>query len=198
MKNKLLLVFISVLSLFLFCKCQEEETRLSDYYVDFATTVIDNSQLIFQLDNGEKLLPQNATNVELKHDTRVILSYTPLENNHIHIRNVRPIFMGAITDGLPNKTAKSPIKIISRWISGPYLNIRLEVDYHSQPHTAKLYRDTLATTPTLYFNYARDEDPPGAPVVTLLSFKLEDPELEQNGFYFWTNTTEGVKKEYIE
>lgn len=192
MKNRLTLIF-SVIIISFFHGCDKKDVRLDNYFVEFATVIIKESSVTFQLDNGTVLTPQNTSTLKLEDGNRVIINYTPLENGSININNVRPIFVDNIKEkGYPNEVKSSPIRIISVWVSGDYLNMSFQVDYHSQPHTTSLFRDPEATTPTLYFSYSRKDDPPGAPTLTYLSFNLKS--LEKKDFTIYINTYDGERK----
>lgn len=192
MRNRLALILLVIT--FVFCaSCDDKDTRIESFLVEFATIIKQDASITFQLDNGAILTPQKSTNLKLENDNRVILNYTPLDNNLITINSVSPIFVGNIkVEGYPDEVKTSPIKIISSWVSGNYLNMSFQVDYHSKPHSARLYRDMGATKPTLYFSYSRGEDPPGAPTLNYLSFNLKS--LQEKEFTLYINTYDGVRK----
>ena len=191
MKNSLALIFFVIILLF-FPGCDKKEIRLDNFFVEFATVINKDSSLKFQLDNDNVLNPQNTPTIELKNGNRVIISYTPLDKGLIKLNSVRPIFLDTIKEeGYSDKVKTSPIKIISVWVSGMYLNMSFYVDYHSKPHITGLFRDMEATIPTLYFSYNRGEDPPGAPTLTYLSFNLES--LPKRVFTIQINTYQGVR-----
>lgn len=188
MKNKFTLIF-SILAFLFFISCDKEETRVPDFLKHFATVIKTESSIAFQLDNKHVLIPKNVPNLNLKEDDRVILNYTPLANDSIAINTIQLIYLGNIKAiENPNKQITSPIKNIKMWVSGNYLNMFFHVDYHSRKHTPELYRDMLEDEPTLYFSYSRDDDPPGAPTLTYLSFRLD--ELQGKHFTVYINTCE--------
>lgn len=196
MKNRHSLI-LSTLLLLLLASCSEKETRIVDFLVEFATVAKTASSTTIVLDNGTVLTPNNAINgeinVDIKDGDRVILNYTPLEDGFISINSIRRILLANILEeGYPAKRKTSPIKIVSVWVSGKYLNMSFYVDYHSKPHTAALFRDMQAGKPTLYFSYSRGEDPPGAPTLTYLSFNIES--LQKKNFTIYINTDEGERK----
>ena len=193
MKNKFALLFAITFISFLL-SCQKEATRIPDFWREFATVEIIDANISFILDNGSILKPQEPISFDLENGSRVIIDYTPIEGEFIKINSIRSIFMGAIQEeGYPEKVKTSPIKIKTIWVSGHFLNISFEVDYHSKPHITGLYRDIQESRPTLYFSYSREDDPPGAPTLTYLSFDLRS--LENNEpFSVYVNTNEGERE----
>lgn len=193
-KNILLYSFIFLLLLF---GCEKESTRIDDFLVEFATVEKAGVDIIFHLDNGTILTPENTTNLDIEDGKRVILNYTPLERGFIKVNSVRQIFMDSIKEkGYPNDLKTDPVRIISVWVSGSFLNMSFEVDYHSKPHRASLFRDMNADEQTLYFSYSRENDPPGAPTLTYLSFNLKS--LQKKDFTVYINTYEGERKFELE
>jgi hypothetical protein len=192
MKNRLALIFFVIILLF-FPACGKKEIRLDNFLVEFATVIKKDSSLTFQLDNNTVLTPQSPPTIKLENGNRVIINYIPLEKGVIKLNSVRPIFLDTIKEeGYPDKVKTSPIKIISVWVSGKYLNMSFHVDYHSKPHITGLFKDTEAAKPTLYFSYSRGEDPPGAPTLTYLSFNLES--LKEKEFTIHINTYDGFRE----
>ena len=192
MKNRLALIFFVIILLF-FPGCDKKEIRLDNFLVEFATVIKKDSSLTFQLDNNTVLTPQSPPTIKLENGNRVIINYIPLEKGVIKLNSVRPIFLDTIKEeGYPDKVKTSPIKIISVWVSGKYLNMSFHVDYHSKPHITGLFKDTEAAKPTLYFSYSRVEDPPGAPTLTYLSFNLES--LQEKEFTIHINTYDGFRE----
>ena len=192
MKTKSLLLFATVFLTFLL-SCEKETERIDNYWVVFATVEMAESNISFRLDDGKLLKPENATSAELEEGHRVILDYTPLENELIKINGVRRIFVDVIKEeGYPDKLKTSPVKIVTMWVSGHYLNMSFEVDYHSKSHSTGLFRDMNALEPTLYFSYSREDDPPGAPVLTYLSFDLRS--LGNETFTVFVNTYKELRE----
>ncbi|MDD2475354.1 MAG: NigD-like C-terminal domain-containing protein [Dysgonamonadaceae bacterium] len=193
MKNKFTILFLLIIIPFFF-SCEKEMERLDNFLVEFAIVLKTASSTIsFKLDNGTILIPEKSTTNELENGNRVLMNYTPLENNTIQINNIRKVFMESYHDkGYPEKVIKDPIKVISIWQSGKYLNMSFVVDYHSKTHTTGLFRDIEAEETTFYFSYSREEDPPGAPTQTYLSFNME--ELQDKNFTVIVNTYDGVRK----
>lgn len=192
MKTKLSSLVAIVLFTFLL-GCDKESERIDDFWVVYATAKIADSNIAFRLDDGKMLKPDNTTSATLKDGSRVILNYTPLENGLIKINRVQPIFMDVVKEeGYPEKVKTSPIKIETIFVSGHYLNMSFEVDYHSKTHTTGLFRDMSAIEPTLYFSYSREDDPAGAPVLNYLSFDLRS--LKGETFAVYLNTYEEMRK----
>lgn len=192
MKNKVILI-LSIIILLFFASCNKEESRLVDFLVEFATISKTESLITVHLDNGRALTPKNTSNLKLKDGDRVIINFTPLENGFININSIRNIFLGRIKEeGYPTNVEISPIKIISVWVSGSYLNMSFEVDCHSKAHAAGLLRNMQADKPTLYFTYSRRDDPPGAPTLLYASFDLGT--LQKKKFTIFIKTHEGERK----
>lgn len=191
MKNKLI-ILSAVIFLSLFFACQKDEVRIDNYLVELATVRKTEANSTFLLDNGTVLTPKNAIKTELENGNRVILNYSPMENEFININNVRRIFLDTIREkGYPNEVKTDPIRIISMWVSGKYLNMSLEVDYHSKSHKTGMFINKDALEPTLYFSYSREDDPAGAPTLTYLSFNIES--LQKKNFIIYVNTTTGMR-----
>ena len=192
MRNNFILFLSVSLLLFLF-SCDKEDTRLVDFFVEFATMSKKESTITFELDNGKILTPSSYSDLDIKDGDRVILNYTPIDKGLINVNSVRRILLDIIKEqGYPDKLNTSPIKIISVWVSGKYLNMSYQIDYHSIPHTAAILRDMNTDKPTLYFSYSRRDDPPGAPTLTYSSFNLES--LQGQDFTIYINTHEGERK----
>ena len=192
MQSKKILLF-SFFFLLLFFGCEKESIRIDDFFVEFAIVKKNESNFAFLLDNGKVLTLKSPTNLDLEDGKRVILNYTPLEDGFIKVNSARRVFMDSIKiDGYPENIKTDPVKIISVWVSGNYLNMSLESDYHSKAHQAALFRDMNVNEQTLYFSYSREDDPAGAPTLTYLSFNLES--LQKKNFTVYINTYKGKRK----
>ena len=192
MRNRTTVIF-SVLLLLFFVSCDKEDPRIPDFFVEFATVLKKESSLTIQLDNGNILTPEpSSNNLDIEDSSRVIINYTPLENSYIKINSIQKIFLGNIEEGFPEQLVSDPTKIISVWVSGGYLNISLQADFHSKPHSASLYRDMKAEKPTLYLSYSREDDPAGAPTQMYLSFNLGN--LQNEDLTVYINTNDGKRK----
>ncbi len=167
-----------VASVFLvFClfvsSCDKEPDRLDDYWVEFATLLKVGSSYRFQLDNGRLLVPEKTEGIEGQNGQRVILNYVPLQGDTIKVNYASPIFTAHVeADGYPERYTDHPVKIQSVWVSGDYLNLIMELEYHSKPHSLSLLRDHNASSIDLYLSHSRNGDPPGAPQVMHASFLL--------------------------
>ena len=195
MINKLSL-FVAIIFIPFLLSCEKEIVRIDNYLVEYATVNVTGSTITFRLDNGEVLKPEaTADKLDVEDGDRVILDYTPLEEDgFIKVNRIRKIFLDGIKEeGFPEEVKTSPIKIVTIWVSGHYLNMSFEVDYHSKPHITGLYRDMEADEPILYFSYSREEDPPGAPTLTYLSFDLSSLKRDIP-FTVYVNTYDGVRE----
>lgn len=193
MKNRATLIVLSVILLLFFSSCDKKENRLVDYFVEIATIAKTESLITILLDNGTVLTPENTNKLDFKNGERVILNYTPLEKGFIYINSIRAIHISNIQEtGYPHERETSPVKIISVWVIGNYLNMSFQVDYHSKPHTIGLYRNMQAEKPTLFFSYSRRDDPPGAPNLSYASFYLGS--LNKQDFTIHINTYDGERK----
>ena len=197
MRNRL--AFLVAILLFLFTSCEEESPRIDDFKVDFATVLQENSQLRFQFDNGQILTPINpeiyttGTNGQ-----RVIINYTPLENNQLRIRAVSNISTGNIrTEGFPELLQQDPVRIQSVWVGGDHLNMILEVQQHSVPHSIALFRNPDSPTIDLHFSYSRNNDPTGSSRLLHASFRLHSLRTVESTpvpFRLFINTHSGMKE----
>lgn len=193
MKNRATLIVLSVILLLFFSSCDKKESRLVDFFVEIATVVKSESLLTILLDNGTVLTPENINKLDFKDGDRVIVNYTPLDKGSININSIRAILLANIKEiGYPDKLETSPVKVISVWVSGNFLNMSFQVDYHSKKHIIDLYRDMQAEKPTLFFSYSRRDDPPGAPNLSYASFNLES--LYKQDFTIYINTYDGERK----
>lgn len=195
-KHILFIIFFTTILLTL--SCSKDEVRLDDYMVKFASVVNIDSSISIKLDNDILLKPTNEANLtNLKDGDRIIINYTLLDENKIKVNGFRKILLGNIlhTETI-DKIQTDPIKIISIWRSGTYLNMSIEVNYHSQSHKVGLFEDVNNSTSIddkiLYFSYSRENDPQGAPTLSYLSFDIK--ELEKKSFSIIINTYEGVRK----
>lgn len=184
---------LAFLLLLLLSSCEKDPERMDDYLVEFATVVKENSNYRFRLDNGRLLIPEEVKNYSGEDGQRVILNYIPLEGDAIKINFVSNIFTGTIQpDGFPERYSDDPVKIQSVWVGGNYLNLIIETEYHSAPHSVALLRDSSSTSIDLYFSHSTNDDPPGYPKMMYASFLLSELR-EQTGspavpFRFFINT----------
>lgn len=189
---------LAFLLLLLLSGCEKDPTRMDDYLVEFATVVKENSSYRFRLDNGRLLIPEEVKNYSGEEGQRVILNYVPLEGDAIKIKFVTNIFTGTIQpDRFPEHYLDDPLKIQSVWVGGDYLNLIVETEYHSEPHSVALLRDPSSTSVDLYFSHSSNDDPPGYPKIMYASFLLTGLR-EQTGnspipFRLFINTYTGMR-----
>jgi hypothetical protein len=192
-------ITLSIVALLVFTTgCEKEAARMDDFKVDFATVLNENTQLRFQLDNSRILTPINPEMYNGETGQRVVMNYTPLEDNRIRIRGISNIFTGNIrTDGFSEQIAKEPVKIQSVWVAGDYLNMILEIQRHSVPHIIALYRDPNSPAIDLHFSYSRNGDPVGNARMLYASFRLNTLREEGNApvsFRLFMNTHGGMRE----
>ena len=165
--------FVVVLMGLTFIACEKDSTRIDDYLVEFATVEKETTAYRFRLDNGKLLIPTSAKDYSGKDKQRVVLNYTPLRNDTIKINYVSDIYTGIIEEGeLPQNHAKDPVKIQSIWVGGGYLNIIMETEFHSIPHSLKLWRDGASANVDLYLSHDSNNDPRGYRKKMYASFNL--------------------------
>jgi hypothetical protein len=200
MKSHFITFFIAILFVFI-TGCEKEPARMDDFMVDFATVLIETGHapsLRLQLDNGQILTPVNPEMYSGENGQRVVMNYTPLEDNRIRIRGISNIFTGNIrTDGFSEQLKKEPVRIQSVWVAGNYLNMILEIQRHSVPHTIGLFRDPNSPTIDLYFSYSRNGDPAGNARMLYASFRLNELREEGNVpvlFRLFMNTDRGIRE----
>lgn len=183
--------------------CDKAPERMDDYLVEFATLLKVGNSYRFRIDNGRLLIPVNEEKVSGNPDQRVIVNYVPLRGDSIRINFVSPIFTGSIeSDGFPEKYVNDPLKVQSVWVSGGYLNLIVEIEYHSRAHSMKLFRDLTSPDIHLYLGHSKNNDPPGAPQVMHASFSLADLRIENAlqtiPFTLSINTYSGVRQFNLE
>ena len=171
MKSTLLALLIALL-LLQAAGCDKEPKRLDDYFVDFTTVQKEGAGYRFLLDNGRLLIPRE-TDYTGNEGQRVILNYVPWQGDTVKINHISDIFTGFVqSDGFPERYKNDPVKIQSVWVGGDYLNMIIEVEYHSKAHKVALFRDLSSPTVDLWFSHSREDDPPGYPQMMYASFLL--------------------------
>ncbi|MGI6573683.1 MAG: hypothetical protein ACOX19_09840 [Fermentimonas sp.] len=180
--------------------CDKEPKRMDDYFVEFATLLKEGSSIRFQLDNGQLLTPESNDNIKGEDRQRVILNYTPLGDNRVKINYMSPIYTGVIEEGYPERYANDPVKVQSVWVSGGYLNLIIEVEYHGKGPSLALLRERRATDINLYLSHSRNDALPGYPKVIYASFLLnalrsEHPKGSEQpvSFHLFINTYTGMR-----
>ena len=210
MRYKCIIPLFAVM-LVLLAGCEQEFERMPDFKVDFATVLIETgltstslsdhtpSLLRFQFDNGQIFTPINPEAYSGgTTGQRVIINYTPLDNNKLRIRGIANIHTGNIrTEGFPEQLRQDPVRIQSVWVGGDHLNLILEIQYHSQPHSISLLRDTESETIDLHLSYSRNDDPAGTTRLLHASFLLSSLRDEADvpvPFRFLINTHTGKRE----
>lgn len=196
MKSTLLSLLIALL-LLQAAGCEKEPKRLDDYFVEFATVKKEDTSYRFQLDNGRLLIPRE-TDYTGNEGQRVILNYVPWQGDTVKINYISDIFTGVVqSDGFPERYVNDPVKIQSIWVGDDYLNMIIEVEYHSKPHKVALFRDLSSPTVDLWFSHSREDDPPGYPQMMYTSFLLSSLGT-QNGvsipFRVFIRTYDGLRE----
>jgi hypothetical protein len=162
-----------ILSLTLIQGCDKKPERMDDFLAEFATVIKQGDTYRFKLDNGKVLSPIEVKDFHGSDGDRVILYWTPLNGDKIEIKNITPVFSGDVLfEGYPENYKNDPLKIISVWVEGDYLNLILEIEYHSTPHTIALYKDTSTDGTDLYLSHSMNNDPPGYFQIMYASFRL--------------------------
>lgn len=178
---------------------KSDDSRVVDYFVEFATVLNNSSTVTFQLDNRQILTPNNSSNFsDKKNGQRVILNYTPLDNNVVQVNRATDVFTSQISlSGFPEKYFTDAVKIQSIWVGGNYLNLILEVEYHDKSHSSALYIPNPEEPDKLYLSYSRNEDPAGYPQTMYMSFSLEELKNRIETFPFtftlYINTNDGMR-----
>jgi hypothetical protein len=174
---------------------------MDDFLVNFATVLMETGRtsLRFQLDNGQILTPINPEMYSGgENGQRVIINYTPLEDNKIRIRAVSNIFTGTVfSTEYPEQLTQNPVRIQSVWVGGNYLNVILEIQFHSVSHSIALFRDTTSTSTVLHLSYNRNNDPPGTSRLLHASFSLNSLRGEADSvvpFRLFINTHSGMRE----
>jgi hypothetical protein len=162
-----------ILSLTLIQGCDKKPERMDDFLAEFATVIKQGDTYRFKLDNGKVLSPIEVKDFHGSDGDRVILYWTPLNGDKIEIKNITPVFSGDVLfESYPENYKNDPLKIISVWVEGDYLNLILEIEYHSTPHTIALYKDTSTEGTDLYLSHSMNNDPPGYFQIMYASFRL--------------------------
>ncbi len=197
--KKRFLIIIGLLSLLFVTACEKEPNRMNDYFLEFATVLKSNGEIKFALDNRKILIPKTSTSYDGVDGQRVILDYSPYRADTVIINRVTDIFTSTIAkNGFPIRWATDPVKIQSVWVGGDYLNLIIEIEYHSKPHTVGLLRDFESSQVDLYFSHSRNDDPPGYPQKMYASFSLNSLRNSTTSnsipFSLFINTDKGLRE----
>ena len=192
-------IIIGLLSVLFVTACEKEPKRMNDYFLEFATILKSSNEIKFQLDNQRILIPKSLSNYNGNDGQRIILDYTPYKGDTVIVNHITNILTSTIAkDGFPTRWADDPVKIQSVWVAGNYLNLSIEIEYHSKPHTVGLLRDFGSPQVDLYFSHSSNDDPPGYPQKMYASFLLSS--LRNNNkpnnipFRFFINTDNGLRE----
>lgn len=196
MKNRFILFSVCLILLPLVA-CEEDLPRMDDYLVDYATLNKSGNTVTFQLDNNRIIFPKDNKEYPGLNDQRAIINYSPYKDDTVKINNVSPIFTDKIRlQGFQETVHNDPVKVQSIMVSGDYLNLVLEIEYHSKPHSIALFQKT--DLPILYFSHSRNDDPPGYPQMMYSSFSLtklrNEGSTEHIPFSLFINTHEGLRE----
>ena len=193
-------LLVIVLSLQLIA-CEKEPDRMDNYWVDFATVIKTRDQLSFQIDhNPNRVVPDQPIDEVLAAGQRVILNYTPVRDDIIHVNDLRKVFTGVIILSPSMEIFTDPVKVQSIWVTDDHINMILEIEYHHTPHTFALYRDpTDLTHVNLFLSHSKNDDSPGHAEKVYLSFSLHSlsPTEMDRPFKVNLHTREGIRIFYI-
>lgn len=192
-------IFIIAILLIISQGCQKEPDRIDNYLVDFATLLKEGSIYRFKLDNGRTLIPQKEVSLSVSEGNRVIINWTPLDGDTVKVNKVSPIFTDTIhTVGYPAIYRDDPVKIVSLWVGDIWLNLIIEIEYHSINHSIRLFRDMESEEVTLYLSHSTNNDPPGYSEKIYASFQLsslrKDEEELETAFKLFINTNSGMRE----
>jgi len=185
--SKLLILkyIICFLAIFFLFSCEDKtvDYGLDKYYVEIATA---HSNNMFLLDNGKKIFVTSDENKkEYASGDRVYINFTLLENTasgdyNVKLNGSSKIPQGKITltniNGI-SAASKEPVILESVWLGSHYMNMQLYINYKSESHKIGLLTDSTSLksdTIRLYFHHDKNNDPPGYPTHSYLSFDLKD------------------------
>lgn len=195
--KKWFFILSTCLTFLFIVSCEEDMPRLDDYLVDYATLIKTGNAVSFQLDNERTIFPKVIKEYPGINNQRAIINYSPYSGDTVKINSVSPIFTDKIRfQGYPELLHYDPVKIQSVMVSGDYLNLVLEIEYHSKPHSIALFKK--ADMPFLYFSHSRNEDPSGYPQMMYSSFSLKqlrnEGSTDQIPFSLFINTLSGLRE----
>lgn len=200
--NSPLSLLMAIILLSLLTGCEKEPERMDDYLVDFATLQKEGTEYRFRLDNNRIVIPTGVDDYKGNEGQRVILNYVPLNGDTIQIRRISDIFTDVIQeDGFPERYTDDPVKIQSVWVGGDYLNMIMEIEYHSLAHKVSLLRDPSSASVDLWFSHSRNNDPHGYPQMMYASFSLQSLHPGSNGtipLRLFINTHTGMREFHFE
>lgn len=170
---------------------------MDNVFLEFATAVQSDSKTMFRLDNNRLLIPNDSYDKNIEQGKRVIINYTPIKGDTVKVNQVLSVLLGSVADKESEVLQKDLVKIQSIWVSGGYLNMIFEAEYHSKTHKIELYRNKSNSLSDLYFTYSREDDPPGYAKKMYTSFMLsalykDNPPTKD--FTININTHEGIRR----
>ena len=169
---------------FLFsCEDKTVDYGYDKYYVEIATFQSEN---LFLSDNGKMIVVKsNMSSKNYASGDRILLNYTLLETTASGDFNVRLNGSAKISQAKISLTdkdkisssIKDPVLLKSAWLGSHYLNMQFYINYKSTSHKIGLLADSTrleSDTIRMYFIHDINNDPPGYPSKTYLSFDLKD------------------------
>ncbi len=167
--SRLYLLFI----IFFFASCEKGIERMDNFLVDFATIKKYPDRFSLKLDDSRELIPNNRSGFSGNDGQRVVVNYTPLNNDTVKVNSISQIFTGQVENKGNAELVKSDkVKLQSVWVSGNYLNVVFESEYYERDHSLGLLQDSKSDDVNLYLVYSRNDDPPGYQRKVYASFSL--------------------------
>lgn len=183
---KSICLIFTVLFLTVLFSCEEDKIDygLGEYYEEIATVLNDSAYLldsnisvvnINAYRRGEKspeagkrvLLMYSYTNMEIPpYDRAVIVhSVSELSTGELKLVGRKDI----------DSLRADPLRLESIWLGSRYLNMQFYLNFKSEVHSVGLFTDSIGLhndTVHIYFKHDSNNDPPGYPVHSFLSFNL--------------------------
>jgi hypothetical protein len=175
-----LFIFICLFS----CEDKTVDYGLDTYYVEFVTAQNKNE---FLSDNGKMIIvSSDGNNRNYAFGDRVLVNYTLLSSN-ASAENLTARIIGSgkfplgkltlVNDSIIKASDKEPVLLESVWLGSHYLNMQFYLNYKSTAHKIGLLTDSTcleSDTLRMYFVHDTNNDPPGYPSHSYLSFDLKD------------------------
>ena len=170
---------------FLFsCEDKTVDYGYDKYYVEIVTAQNENE---FLSDKGKMIVAATAEQQKTyAWGDRVLLNYTllsstPSEDSYnVRINGSAKVPLGKLTltnDSVIRSSSKEPILLESVWLGSHYLNMQFYLNHKSETHKIGLLTDSTrieSDTLRMYFAHDTNNDPPGYPSHTYLSFDLKE------------------------
>jgi hypothetical protein len=182
--NTLAWITLSAILFFSSCENKTVDYGYDRYYVEIATAQTENR---FLLDNGKTIVTTSQEKSKpYSVGERVLLNYTLLSetidgnertvriNSSVKIPQSKPVWAD---ENAIHAAIKAPVASESIWMGSHYLNMQFYLNYKSETHKIGLLVDSNhlnSDTVRMYFTHDPNNDPPGYPAHTYLSFDLED------------------------